>query len=123
MAVHFLDSSALVKRYISEIGSAWVSGLFDPALGHEVFVAAVAGVEIVAAITRWSRESISDLSLAFNQTINIQQNFSCDQPLRRIEQNLFNIRFDKVPFCAPFGGDFLHLLRPTGGDHSNRNSS
>jgi uncharacterized protein len=45
MAVHFLDSSALVKRYISETGSAWVSGLFDPALGHEIFVAAIAGVE------------------------------------------------------------------------------
>ncbi|MEH1937706.1 MAG: hypothetical protein V7L14_29155 [Nostoc sp.] len=30
MAVYFLDSSALVKRYISEIGSVWVLGLFDP---------------------------------------------------------------------------------------------
>jgi uncharacterized protein len=55
MAIHFLDSSALVKRYISEIGTVWVSGLFDPVLGHEVFVAAVAGVEIVAAVTRRAR--------------------------------------------------------------------
>jgi predicted nucleic acid-binding protein len=55
MAVHFLDSSTLVKRYISEIGSNWVLGLFDPALGHEFFIAAVSGVEIVAAVTRRSR--------------------------------------------------------------------
>jgi predicted nucleic acid-binding protein len=52
---YYLDSSALVKRYISETGSAWVSGLFDPALNHEVFIAAITPVEIVAAITRRAR--------------------------------------------------------------------
>jgi Holliday junction resolvase RusA-like endonuclease len=39
MAVYFLDSSALVKRYISETGSVWVLGLFDPALNNEAFIA------------------------------------------------------------------------------------
>ena len=37
MAIYFIDSSALVKRYISETGSTWVLGLFDPALSNEVF--------------------------------------------------------------------------------------
>jgi hypothetical protein len=55
MAVYFLDSSALVKRYINETGSAWVLGLFGPTLDYEFFVAAVTGVEIVAAITRRAR--------------------------------------------------------------------
>lgn len=55
MAVYFLDSSALVKRYINETGSAWVLGLFDPSLDNEFFVAAITGVEIVAAITRRTR--------------------------------------------------------------------
>jgi uncharacterized protein len=32
MAVYFVDSSALVKRYISERVSTWVLGLFDSAL-------------------------------------------------------------------------------------------
>jgi hypothetical protein len=52
MAVYVLDSSALVKRYVREIGSAWVSGLFDPSLNNDVLIAAITGVEIVAAITR-----------------------------------------------------------------------
>ena len=52
MAIYFMDSSALVKRYISETGSLWISGLFDPTLKNEVFVAAITSVEIVAAITR-----------------------------------------------------------------------
>jgi predicted nucleic acid-binding protein len=33
MAAFFLDSSAAVKRYATEAGSAWVSNLFDPATG------------------------------------------------------------------------------------------
>ena len=51
MAIYFVDSSTLVKRYVSEAGSAWVLGLFNPAINNEIFV---------AAITRRARnESIS----------------------------------------------------------------
>ena len=52
MAIYFIDSSALVKRYVNETGLAWVSGLFDPALNHKIFVAAITHVEFVSAITR-----------------------------------------------------------------------
>ena len=55
MADYYFDSSALVKRYISETGSTWVCGLFDPGLKHEAFIAAITPVEIVAAITRRAR--------------------------------------------------------------------
>jgi predicted nucleic acid-binding protein len=52
---YYFDSSALVKRYVNETGSSWVCGLFDPALEHEAFIAAITPVEIVAAITRRAR--------------------------------------------------------------------
>jgi len=55
VADYYFDSSALVKRYVNETGSAWVCGLFDPDLGHEAFIAAITPVEIVAAITRRAR--------------------------------------------------------------------
>lgn len=32
MADYFFDSSALVKRYVRESGSGWVTSLFDPAV-------------------------------------------------------------------------------------------
>jgi hypothetical protein len=51
---YFLDSSALVKRYINETGSIWINDLFAPALNNEFFIAVVTPVEIVAAITRRS---------------------------------------------------------------------
>jgi uncharacterized protein len=52
MAVYFVDSSALVKRYINETGSQWILNLCNPASNHDIVIAAITGVEIIAAITR-----------------------------------------------------------------------
>jgi len=50
--VYFLDSSAVVKRYVAELGSAWVIQLLDPAQGNRFYLARLAGVEVVAGLTR-----------------------------------------------------------------------
>jgi uncharacterized protein len=58
MALYFLDSSALVKRYINEVGSAWILSLLNPASNPEFFVAAVAsmlGYRSIVAIGRLMR--------------------------------------------------------------------
>ena len=52
MAVYFFDSSSIVKRYVAEIGSAWIRGLTDPASGNAAYVAALGGVETISAVTR-----------------------------------------------------------------------
>ena len=52
MAAYFLDSSALVKRYATETGSAWVENLTDPRSGNRIYVAAITHVEVIAAIAR-----------------------------------------------------------------------
>ena len=52
MAAYFLDSSALVKRYAAETGSAWVENLTDPRSGNRIYVAAITHVEVIAAIAR-----------------------------------------------------------------------
>lgn len=70
MTIYFLDSSALVKRYLNEIGSPWVVRLCDRSLNHEIFVVAITAVEAIAAITRRSRGgsiSISDATLVRNR--------------------------------------------------------
>ena len=46
MAAHFLDSSALIKRYVQERGTAWVRALTDPAAGPQIFVARLAILEV-----------------------------------------------------------------------------
>jgi predicted nucleic acid-binding protein len=52
MAVYFIDSSALAKRYVSETGTAWMEVLTDPAAGNSLYVARITLVELVSAISR-----------------------------------------------------------------------
>jgi hypothetical protein len=90
MAVYFLDSSALVKRYITETGSAWVLGLFDPALDNEIFIASITSVEIIAAITRRSRGnsiSITDAAAIRNQ---FRSDLSKDYQIVEITEVIIN---------------------------------
>ncbi len=55
MAVYFFDSSAIVKGYTQETGTAWVVGLTDPTARHEIYLARIPGVEVVSAVARRSR--------------------------------------------------------------------
>jgi predicted nucleic acid-binding protein len=55
MAVYFLDSSALAKRYIAEIGSVWVGNIMRPAGGNRVHILRITGAEVMAAIARRTR--------------------------------------------------------------------
>lgn len=52
MAAYYLDSSALVKRYLAETGSAWVQALCHPASGNELYLARITLVEVVSAVSR-----------------------------------------------------------------------
>jgi len=55
MAVYFFDSSALVKRYVQETGSAWVIGLTEKQAQNPIYIAGIAAVEIIAAMARRMR--------------------------------------------------------------------
>jgi predicted nucleic acid-binding protein len=50
MAVLYLDTSALAKRYIFETGSAWVQSLTDPAAANNIWIARITGPEIASAL-------------------------------------------------------------------------
>ncbi|MBI4673449.1 MAG: type II toxin-antitoxin system VapC family toxin [Chloroflexi bacterium] len=55
MSAYYLDTSALVKRYIQETGTDWVSNLTHPSVGHDLFLGRLAGPELIAAVTRRAR--------------------------------------------------------------------
>jgi len=65
MAFLFLDSSAIVKRYVDETGSAWLTDLIlsaaPPLSRSPLQVALVSGVEVVAALTRRQRTGNSSV--------------------------------------------------------------
>lgn len=52
MGIYFLDSSAIVKLYVEEVGSTWIADIADPHNGHALHVLNVSLVEVVSAIVR-----------------------------------------------------------------------
>lgn len=70
MAAYVFDSSAVVKRYVREMGTAWVLSLTDPGAGHVIYVAGITGVEVVSALTRQMRSGAltpTDAAMALAQ--------------------------------------------------------
>jgi predicted nucleic acid-binding protein len=55
VAPYYFESSALIKRYVRETGTAWVLGVVDPSAGNRIHVALITGVEVVSALTRHRR--------------------------------------------------------------------
>ena len=52
MAAYFLDSSAAVKRYIRETGTAWIISLFRQTPPNAFYVARLTLAEVISACAR-----------------------------------------------------------------------
>ena len=55
MSVYFLDSSAVVKRYVTETGTHWIKSIVNPVSGNHIHVARITGAEVVSALSRRMR--------------------------------------------------------------------
>ena len=64
MASYFLDTSALVKRQVGEVGHRWVRSLVHGRAGHTIAIAEVALVEVVASLCRMRGEQPPRLAIA-----------------------------------------------------------
>lgn len=59
MSAYFCDSSAIVKRYVAETGSGWLSATTNPK-NTRIYIARITFVEVISAITR--REKADHIS-------------------------------------------------------------
>ena len=109
MAIYFLDSSALVKRYISETGSNWVCNLFDPSLGNQFFIAAIAGVEIVSAITRRAKNGGINVADAIAVREQFKQDFQTEYQIIEISDKIINSAINIAESYALRGYDAVQL--------------
>ncbi len=55
MATYYLDTSAVVKRYTREQGTAWVRDLMTRHQGHDLYTVRLTGPEAIAALSRKAR--------------------------------------------------------------------
>ena len=54
--IYFLDSSALIKRYVVESGSPWIKTLTDSQTGNSLLLVRITWVEVLSAFARRQRE-------------------------------------------------------------------
>lgn len=55
MAGRFLDTSAIVKRYVREAGTSWVRSLTGVGAPDPIYLARITAVEVCAAVARRQR--------------------------------------------------------------------
>jgi predicted nucleic acid-binding protein len=52
VAPYFVDSSALVKRYVQEVGTRWVRNLTRRNTPNDIYLARITAVEVTSAVAR-----------------------------------------------------------------------
>jgi uncharacterized protein len=55
MTSYFMDSSAISKGYVAEVGSTWITSLIDPTAGHVIVLSQLAIIEVSSVIARKQR--------------------------------------------------------------------
>jgi uncharacterized protein len=68
---YFIDSSALVKRYVQEVGTSWVRRLTHRGTANQIYVTRITAVEVTSAVARRRRGK----TLTFRQASSILSRF------------------------------------------------
>jgi predicted nucleic acid-binding protein len=70
VSAYFLDTSALVKKYMTEKGSVWIAMLTDPDSDMKIILSRVTWVETLSAFSRLRRENKIDADM-LAQTVHV----------------------------------------------------
>ncbi len=123
MTAYYLDTSALIKRYVDESGSAWLRAQLDPVLQPLMIISHLLLAEMTSAFNRrvregaLSREDYTHLKHAFqsdclneyviipvNQPImNLATELLERRPLRALDALHLATALSAQPFLAPYG--------------------
>ena len=88
MAATYVDTSALVKRYVAEAGSAWVRRMVARPVHHVIYTAALSEVEVRSALQRLVRERRVDAAQAQRLTQRVIQHCTRRYQLIRITRTV-----------------------------------
>jgi predicted nucleic acid-binding protein len=88
---YFLDTSALVKRYIPETGTDWILLITDPATENFLAISQITWVEVLSAMSRRYREESLSLE-RFDLTLqDFQDDFDTQYRVIEINQGLIEL--------------------------------
>ncbi len=85
MTYHFLDSSALIKRYVIENGTMWIRSLVAQ---HDILMAQITQVEVVSGTMRRYRENAISLQTANGIRLLIDRHANRDYQIIKINKDV-----------------------------------
>jgi len=88
VAVYYLDTSALVKRYIQEAGTTWLIDITDPVANHDLYIVRITGPEMIAAFFRKVRMQEMTNADASRATANFKTDFANQYQIVEITSDL-----------------------------------
>jgi predicted nucleic acid-binding protein len=72
----YVDTSALVKRYVAEVGSSWVRRLLASPAQYVIYTSTLAQAEVISALQRRVREGHLEMAAAQRLTRRVTVHFT-----------------------------------------------
>ncbi|MGE0540229.1 MAG: type II toxin-antitoxin system VapC family toxin [Dehalococcoidia bacterium] len=120
MSVFYYDSSALVKRYIAELGSGWVRRQTRRDAGHLGFTVVLSGPEIIAAVVRRARGGHLTQRDARRAVLSIRQDWRGLFFVVSVDQRIVNRAMDIAEGHGLRGYDAVHVAAALVIQHDQR---
>jgi predicted nucleic acid-binding protein len=109
MAVYYLDTSALVKRYAQEPGTAWILSLTDVVAEHDVYTVRVTGPEMIAALFRKARTGEISPEEAERSAENFRADWQHQYQIVEVIASVADRAMELAQKHGPCGYDAVHL--------------
>lgn len=109
MTTYYADSSALVKRYVNEPGSAWVQALCASTVEHVIALAHIGLVEIAAALAMKVRQDALPAPIRDNLLRDLRHDAQGQYWLIDVDHSLIQHAMDLTRQYKLRGYDAVHL--------------
>jgi predicted nucleic acid-binding protein len=106
---YYFDTSALVKRYVQETGTAWVINLTAPANGHDIYIVRIGGPELIAALFRKVRTGEITQADAVRAAVNFKTDFRVQYQIAEVTTSLTDLAMELAGKHGLRGYDAVHL--------------
>lgn len=113
MAAYFLDSSALIKRYVQEAGTTWIRDILHPTRQNSIFVSRLASLELVAVLVRQMRTGAIDAAQGASVISEVRSAFAHEFRVIEVTALLASHALNLVQSHALRGADAVHLAAAT----------
>ncbi|MEG4521119.1 MULTISPECIES: type II toxin-antitoxin system VapC family toxin [unclassified Microcoleus] len=88
---YFLDTSALVKRYVPELGSNWIQSITVPAAGNFLAISQITWVEVCSAFSRRQREGTLSVDEVDQLMVDFRTDFENQYEVLEVDRTLIEI--------------------------------